>query len=198
MSEIGEQDDWKKPRQYSESREHPARVYMIRILSIQKDEASHLTGSAGGVDKHLQGCGECQDDDSHNTQVVYIRFRFENNKKILRRVHGEISHPETNIFDCPLLLFDASENRRHLYKTEATIISRSQNPSQTSPRNFSGIIRDHRLLRSSQVLPSRLVSPKQLETICFIDGARRTIIHISCEELDFIFQLHSAFDDGSK
>jgi len=176
---------------------------MIRIPSIQKDEASHLTGSAGGVDKHLRGYGECQHEDSHNTQVVYIRFRFENNKKILRRVHGEISHPETNIFDCPLLLFDASENRRHLYKTEATIISRSQNPSQTFPRHPTnltgkGIIRDHRLLRPGQVLPRHLVSPKQLETICFTDGAWRTIIHISCEELDFIFQLHSAFDNGSK
>ena len=171
---------------------------MIRMPSKQKGEVSRLTGSAGGLDEHLQGYGECQHEDSHNTQVVYIRLNFESNKKILRRVHGEISHPETNIFDCPLLLFDASENRRHLYKTEATIISRSQNPSQTSPRNLSGIIRDHRLLRPSQVLPSRLVSPKQLETICFIDGARRTVVHVSCEELDFIFQLHSAFDDGSK
>jgi len=123
---------------------------MIRMPSKQKDEVSRLTGSAGGLDKRLRGYGECQYEDSHNTQVVYIRLNFESNKKILRRVHGEISHPETNIFDCPLLLFDASENRRHSYKAEATTRSLSQNPSQTFPWNLIilmisgiGIIRDH-------------------------------------------------------
>jgi len=133
LAESGQQDDWKKPQQYSPSSKEPLRADAIRILLKLKNEASHLTGNVGGINNQpFQGSfGESiQHKDSRNTQVVHVRSfnDFENNKKIPRKVHGELFHLETNIFNCPVHSFSWIPQ-----KTEDTCIKWRLGP-KASPR----------------------------------------------------------------